>query len=259
MSATKNKYPSYRKYKFGAGKMKMNAQEKVRRYYNKLAKIHDEKYVPPPEEKRLIYIIKSDVPGHVLDVGTGTGRILFLLQSLGCTGKGIDISEEMIKVASRKLQGKGTTQKISFEVCNLLDMNEESKYDIVTAIGSLVYYDDLDPHFEKIHALLRTNGIFIFTMQNKCSIYALRRYYMSLLLGMLKRVVCRCSNRYTSKLESSNESSYPIIWYSFKHIKRGLGQHNFKIECVVPMRKQKAFPTSLSFSYKLLLIKARRV
>jgi len=231
----------------------MDAQEKVRQYYDHMANVYDEKYTPPNEEINIIKMIVNDIPGNVLDVGTGTGRILFQLESLGCTGKGIDISKKMIDVANRKSRSLGSDRGISFEVCDLLNMDIESKYDIITAIGIFEYIDDFNPHFEKINALLDADGLVIFSVLNKFGIYALRYYCISKILHILNH--CKYIDRYNLKLESP----YPLAWYSLKEIKNILKSKGFKIEYIIPMRRLNILPIPAKFSHKLFLIKARKI
>jgi ArsR family transcriptional regulator len=80
-------------------------------YFRKSAARWDEirsLYVDEAEvERALLALLPPDRIESLLDIGTGTGRILELYGSRGVRGVGIDLSREMLAVARAKLDGAG--------------------------------------------------------------------------------------------------------------------------------------------------------
>jgi ArsR family transcriptional regulator len=87
--------------------------ERAAAYFRKNAPEWDEirsLHVPESEVERALVEVVSDAgPRELLDVGTGTGRILEILAPLVEHGLGVDISSEMLAIARAKLGDKAIT------------------------------------------------------------------------------------------------------------------------------------------------------
>ncbi|MFH1439631.1 MAG: class I SAM-dependent methyltransferase [Candidatus Woesearchaeota archaeon] len=102
---------------------------------------------------------------RILEVGVGVGTFTELLLSFGYDVKGIDLSPEMLKRASERVQG--LTQ-----LCNLLDYNPSEKFDVVVShSGGFTYkrgkfetyfqiMENLDSALQKVHGILDNRGRF---------------------------------------------------------------------------------------------------
>lgn len=105
-------------------------------------------------------------PELVLDLGCGTGSITILLAECGFDMIGVDISEEMLYIASEKARATPYGSRILF--LNQ-DMTEFELYGTVDAaicaldgVNYLTENGDLDKLFALIHNYLNPNGVFIF-------------------------------------------------------------------------------------------------
>jgi ArsR family transcriptional regulator len=58
-------------------------------------------------ERRLLELVPPSEARTLLDIGTGTGRILELFGSRGVTGVGVDLSREMLRIARANLERAG--------------------------------------------------------------------------------------------------------------------------------------------------------
>ncbi len=92
-------------------------------------------------ERALVAAVATNPGGDLLDIGTGTGRILELLGRSVARGVGIDLSREMLAVARARLDTAG------FDNCHVrrgdmyhLPVDDES-FDTVTAHQVLHYAD----------------------------------------------------------------------------------------------------------------------
>lgn len=97
----------------------------------------------------------------ILDIGCGTGRpIAEYLSEKGFIVSGIDISEEMIKRA-RTLH----IPNADFLCADFMEINIEEIYDAVIAFDSIwhIEYEKQAQIYEKVAAVLREGGLFLFT------------------------------------------------------------------------------------------------
>lgn len=95
-----------------------------------------------------------------LDICCGTGTLCNFFKGKGLETKGVDISKEMLDVASSKYPD------IEFVVCDATTYRDEETYDFVSctddAVSHLTDPDDVKKVFETVNTLLRDGGMFIF-------------------------------------------------------------------------------------------------
>lgn len=106
--------------------------------------------------------LKRIRPVTILDVATGTGdfaiQLNTSLQPQHITG--IDLSQEMLDEARRKVKEKGLQGKITFEQgnCLALDMADES-FDAVTVAFGVRNFEDLQQGYREMARVLRPGGM----------------------------------------------------------------------------------------------------
>lgn len=107
--------------------------------------------------KVIPYINQGD---NVLDVCTGTGRLAFLISKrLGRHGsvKGIDINEDMLKIARKKI--KGNPGNLSFLRADSRDMPFPSQsFDVVTVAFGIRNISEPLKALGEIHRVLKKGG-----------------------------------------------------------------------------------------------------
>ncbi len=110
------------------------------------------------QHERAIAFVKNI--GKALDVGCGcTGRFIDLLLSKGFTPEGVDISEEMIKLAQKR------HPEIKFHLEDICEWDLPQAYDFITAWDSIwhIPLDQQERVLTKLISGLNTNGVFIFS------------------------------------------------------------------------------------------------
>ncbi len=97
----------------------------------------------------------GDGPGTALDVGMGAGRLLADLHSRSWTVSGIDISDEMVELARRRLPER--RDSLVQADCGLLPF-DDSGFDVVVATGVLEYATDLPQALSELARVVRPGG-----------------------------------------------------------------------------------------------------
>ena len=135
--------------------------EEIKEYYNKLAAEYDRdrfgnsygNYLDQQEKTLVKSILTDRSKENILDVGCGTGRFLEF------ASHGIDLSEEMIRVAKRKFP-----QKKLFVQSATQTTFESSSFDTILSFHMFMHLDKkiTKEVFTEIHRLLKKGGRFIF-------------------------------------------------------------------------------------------------
>ena len=93
--------------------------------------------VPRPETEELVELLKSQIANpksQILDVGTGSGVIALSLAAKFPEAKiyAVDISEEALALAKENAARLGLSERVQFQVGNLLE-NLSERFDLVVA------------------------------------------------------------------------------------------------------------------------------
>jgi ubiquinone/menaquinone biosynthesis C-methylase UbiE len=99
----------------------------------------------------------------ILDIGCGNGYVLKMLaESYNCDFVGIDISESILKTATKRNRRFVQSGKMSFE-CHSVDKMPFGSdiFDKVYTINTVYFWDDLSATMAEIKRVLKQGGIFI--------------------------------------------------------------------------------------------------
>lgn len=110
-----------------------------------------------------VYLDKSEQI-TLLDIGCGTGKHDIELTKLGYLVKGIDLSNNMIEIATENYKD---AKNISFEVGNAKTYKSDKKYDVVTSLFHVMSYLDnyeIIEAFQTAYAALNQGGVFVFDL-----------------------------------------------------------------------------------------------
>jgi ArsR family transcriptional regulator len=116
-------------------------------------------YVPQAQvEKKLLDIIGDQPVQEMLDIGTGTGRILEILSPRVHRGVGIDLSKGMLAVARSNIEGKGLSN-IHVRKGDMYQLPlEDSSVDLAVLHMVLHYSDDPLEVIREAARVLRPRG-----------------------------------------------------------------------------------------------------
>lgn len=102
----------------------------------------------------------------LLDIGCGTGELLLRLsKNYSCDG--LDLSEEMLKIAHRKLKHRD----VQFFMGDMVEFDTNKSYDIMVALFDTVNHilsvEDLESHFKSVYNSLTDGGVYIFDVVDR--------------------------------------------------------------------------------------------
>lgn len=106
------------------------------RFYNVLAKYYDDIF-PAPEGKKKFPLNNIDKGGFVLDIGCSTGETTEYISSKGYKALGIDLDEEMIKIAKEKYR---ESDGLEFKVMDMKTIAQSfgEEFNGIVCIGNVL-------------------------------------------------------------------------------------------------------------------------
>ncbi len=95
-------------------------------------------------DKRTVLNFIEVQPGmNILDIGCGVGRWCMEFARRGAKVTGVDISEEMIRIAHENMKGEGLTGNLMVRSVDTIDFADNS-FDLVTSMAVLMHVTDPD-------------------------------------------------------------------------------------------------------------------
>ncbi len=141
--------------------------------YTSFAYVYDEYMDNIPYEEWCRYLIEllveHDVTGEALiaDLGCGTGTVTQILDDAGYECIGIDLSEDMLAIASEKMYD--ANKQIIYTLQDMREFALPYEADAMTSIGDSMNYitssEDLLKVFKCVYQSLATGGVFIFDLK----------------------------------------------------------------------------------------------
>jgi 2-polyprenyl-3-methyl-5-hydroxy-6-metoxy-1,4-benzoquinol methylase len=99
----------------------------------------------------------------ILDVGCGSGIYSLAYARQGAKKVvGIDYSKKMIQLANARLESENLEENCEFQVSDIMNYNNESKFDISIAIGLFDYTEDPNPILNKMRKMTNEKMILSF-------------------------------------------------------------------------------------------------
>ena len=119
-------------------------------------------------ENQMEELIKEGKPNGntLLDIGCGTGELLLrMAKNYKCDG--MDLSEDMLKIAFKKLKHR----EVGLFLGNMIDFDTGKTYDIMVSLFDTVNHiltlDELECHLKSVYKSLNPNGIYIFDVVDR--------------------------------------------------------------------------------------------
>ena len=115
--------------------------------------------------RRVMRIVRRSKASKIMDIATGTGDLAIAIAKRidGTHILGVDLSEEMLVVARRKVQKQGLEERIILEKGDAenLSMVEDGSIDAVTVAFGVRNFENLEQGLREIYRTLREGGKFV--------------------------------------------------------------------------------------------------
>ena len=137
--------------------------------YNFFPKIYDEfmEYADYNKWRELVLEVTEKYGVHkdsILDLGCGTGNLLIKLKDDFKNLSGMDISQNMIKIAVEK--SRKEEANINFFVDDMVIFDIKNKVDVIVSffdtLNHILSYDEMLMHFMSVKKALSEDGAYIF-------------------------------------------------------------------------------------------------
>jgi len=110
--------------------------------------------------------LQKGVKHKILDVGCGTGNFSIKLAEMGFDVVGIDISNEMLKIARKKAQQQNLEiDFIQMDIVNNTLINDS--FDLVISVTAFEFMHDIKNAFHKMYSLVKERGYIMVGTINK--------------------------------------------------------------------------------------------
>ena len=112
--------------------------------------------------KKLLNLICENEFFNILDIGCGTGTYTKLLAHNfpKARVKAMDLSEEMVDIAKRKLEGA----RVDVFQADAEELSIKEEFDLITSNAAFQWFSNLEKSIERYSKLLSGNGIMLFSI-----------------------------------------------------------------------------------------------
>ncbi|WP_393971848.1 class I SAM-dependent methyltransferase [Oxyplasma meridianum] len=100
---------------------------------------------------------------NILDIGCGDGHVIIELAKARSNfkGRGIDPSQQMVNVATKRSKGSGVEQRINFKIGSSREIPDKDKYNVIYTTMSFHHWKEREKSIEGIMQRLKQGGSFI--------------------------------------------------------------------------------------------------
>jgi 2-polyprenyl-3-methyl-5-hydroxy-6-metoxy-1,4-benzoquinol methylase len=116
--------------------------------------------------ERVYQICQEIGAKNLLDVGCGPGyHDTILAKGLNINITGVDVSDNMIKIAEEATKEAGVQNICSFEVADFMKFQSDKKFDAVLSLGVVEYIMDPEPFIKRMMTF--SNNVVMFSLPVK--------------------------------------------------------------------------------------------
>lgn len=158
--------------------------------------------------KRLVKLVAEREPTNIVDIATGTGDVAISMAKNIPNAQivGIDLSEDMLKVAQQKIECLSDKSNIILlcEDAENLSLSSNS-FDVVTISFGIRNFENINKCLSECYRILRVGGsLFImeFSTPEHKVFSALYRFYSKLILPVIGRAISKDNKAYKYLPES---------------------------------------------------------
>ncbi|MBP3482761.1 MAG: bifunctional demethylmenaquinone methyltransferase/2-methoxy-6-polyprenyl-1,4-benzoquinol methylase UbiE [Alistipes sp.] len=165
--------------------------------------------------RRVVRIVRGFRPKRILDVATGTGdlAIALALKIRDCRILGVDISEQMLRIAADKISERGLDERITLQAGDAEHLElSEGGLDVATVAFGVRNFENIDAGLRELHRVLKTGGhlaILEFSTPDNRFVRAVYERYSHKILPRIGQLISRDRQAYDYLPESVDEFPSP--------------------------------------------------
>lgn len=137
--------------------------ESIRRY----ERVYGRDFISPggaETAREFVAALRLEPGDRVLDAGCGLGGAAFLMaKEHGVTVEGIDLSKNMIKMATERCRALGLEERVSFVHCDLMALDVDGRFDAVYSRDVFLHVQDKPALFRVLLRALKPRGRLLIT------------------------------------------------------------------------------------------------
>jgi len=161
---------------------------------------------------RVLKLLKTYHPKEILDIATGTGDLAIQMAKIKPDSiTGIDIAEEMLVIANKKITKKKLNNIIKVLIADSENLPFENMiFDSVTVAFGVRNFENLEKGISEMCRVLKPGGkaiILEFSMPSKFPVKQLYGFYFNYILPLLGRIVSK--NKFAYSYLPDSVSVFP--------------------------------------------------
>lgn len=138
--------------------------------------------------RRVLKLVKSKNPDSILDIATGTGDLAIkFAENINATRiVGLDLSEGMLSIAQKKVNGTHLEKKVKFIKGDSESLPfEDGSFDVITVSFGIRNFENLEKGLSEIRRVLKTGGLFVILETSVPQKFPFRQGYFMYTKGIL--------------------------------------------------------------------------
>jgi SAM-dependent methyltransferase len=146
-------------------------------FYGTVARFYDAEHLDKTDDLQLFCQLAGDYGGPILDVGCGTGRVMFHLAQEGHDVHGIDNERAMLDYARQKAQAMShLNDRLTFHYGDVLRYDLEARFKLVLLpYNALMHFHEQDVQLALLHRLrewIDDDGLLVLDLPNAGETFA---------------------------------------------------------------------------------------
>lgn len=163
--------------------------------------------------RKVVRLAAAKNPDSVLDVATGTADLAIALRKAGAREIiGVDISQGMLDVGTKKVKERGLDQLISLKLGDSEDLPfDDNRFDVVSVAFGVRNFENLEKGLAEIKRVLKPGGrllVLEFSQPQSFPFKQLYRFYFKNVLPGIGKLISKDSSAYTYLPDSVDAFPY---------------------------------------------------